>query len=94
MEYGICPAFFNFVWYPRWFCPRSCRFAKYFEKNKASQKIRPWYLIFTLFVVAVVGGLAGVLSNDDWRLAVIVGYAGTDFLEGFYKIRAKQGFEN
>jgi uncharacterized membrane protein len=67
--------------------------AKYFEKNKAGEKLRPWYLIFTLFVAAVVGGLAGALSNGDWRLAVIVGYAGTDFLEGLYKIKTKQGFE-
>lgn len=66
---------------------------KYFEKNKAGQKIRFWYLLFTLFVAAVVGGIAGALSGDDWRLAIIVGYAGTDFLEGLYKIRAKQGFE-
>jgi len=67
--------------------------AKYFEKNKAEQKIRPWYLIFTLFVAAVVGGLAGALACGDWRLAVIAGYAGTDFLEGLYKIRKQQGFE-
>jgi len=46
-----------------------------------------------LFVATVVGGLAGALANGDWRLAVIAGYAGTDFLEGLYKIRKKQGFE-
>lgn len=67
--------------------------AKYFEKNKAEQKIRAWYLIFTLFVAAVVGRLAGVLANGDRRLAVIAGYAGRGFLEGLYKIRKKRGFE-
>ncbi len=67
--------------------------AKYFEKNKTEKKIRPWYLIFTLLVSAVVGGLAGALAGGDWRLAIIVGYAGTDFLEGLYKIRKRQGFE-
>lgn len=67
--------------------------AKYFEKNKQNQKIRLWYLAFSLFVAALVGGVAGAIANGDWRLAVIVGYAGTDFLEGLYKIRQKQGFE-
>jgi len=67
--------------------------AKYFEKNKKDGKLRFGYFAFTLFVAAMVGGLAGALANHDWRLAVIAGYAGTDFLEGLYKIKKKQGFE-
>jgi len=67
--------------------------AKYFEKNKNNRKLRFGYFAFTLFVAAIVGGLAGALANHDWRLAVIAGYAGTDFLEGLYKIKKKQGFE-
>lgn len=66
---------------------------KYFEKNKKEQKIRFWHLAFSLFVAALVGGVAGAIAGGDWRLAVIAGYAGTDFLEGLYKIRKKQGFE-
>lgn len=66
---------------------------KYFEKNKREQKIRFWYLAFSLFVAALVGGVAGAIAGGDWRLAIIAGYAGTDFLEGIYKIRKKQGFE-
>lgn len=66
---------------------------KYFEKNKKEQKIRFWYLAFSLFVAALVGGVAGAIVGGDWRLAVIAGYAGTDFLEGIYKIKKKQGFE-
>jgi uncharacterized membrane protein len=66
---------------------------KYFEKNKKNQKIRFWYLALTLFVAALVGGVAGAIADGDWRLAIIVGYAGTDFLEGLYKIKKKQGFE-
>lgn len=66
---------------------------KYFEKNKQNQKVRFWYLAFSLFVAALVGGIAGVLSGNDWRLAIIAGYAGTDFLESIYKIKKKQGLE-
>jgi len=66
---------------------------KYFEKNKQNQKVRFWYLAFSLFVAALAGGVAGVLSGNDWRLAIIAGYAGTDFLESIYKIKKKQGLE-
>lgn len=66
---------------------------KYFEKNKKEQKIRFGYLAFSLFVAALVGGITGAIAGGDWRLAIIVGYAGTDFLEGLYKIKKKQGFE-
>lgn len=41
----------------------------------------------------LVGGVARAIAGGDWRLAIIAGYAGTDFLEGIYKIRKKQGFE-
>lgn len=66
---------------------------KYFEKNKEGQSIRWGYLAFSLLVAAIVGGVVGAIANSDWRFALIAGYAGTDFLEGLYKIRMKQGFE-
>ncbi len=67
--------------------------SKYYEKNQKEKKVRTWYLLFSLVVAALVGGIAGALAGIDWRFAVVAGYAGADFLEGLYKIRAKQGFE-
>jgi fluoride ion exporter CrcB/FEX len=67
--------------------------AKYFEKNKKDQKFRLGYVLYTIFLAALVGGIAGIFANGDWKLALIVGYAGTDFLEGLYKIKKAQGFE-
>ncbi|MBI4239674.1 hypothetical protein HY620_01645 [Candidatus Uhrbacteria bacterium] len=67
--------------------------AKYFEKNKREQKLRLPYVLYSIFVAAFVGGIAGIFSNGDWKLALIVGYAGSDFLEGLYKIKKAQGFE-
>jgi len=67
--------------------------AKYFDKNKEGQKINIRYLVFSIAVAAFVGGVAGSLASGDWRLAIIAGYAGSDFIEGLYKIRKKQGFE-
>jgi len=66
---------------------------KYFEKNKSEKKIHFWYFAFSLLVAAIVGGVAGAIANNDWRFAIIAGYAGTDFLEGLYKIKQRQGFE-
>ena len=42
---------------------------KYFEKNRKDGKFRFGYFAFTIFVAALVGGLAGALANGDWRLA-------------------------
>lgn len=67
--------------------------AKYFEKNKREQKLRLPYVLYSIFVAALVGGIAGIFANGDWKLALIVGYAGTDFLESLYKIKKAQGFE-
>lgn len=68
-------------------------FAKYLEKNRANGKLRFKYFMFSIGIAALVGGVAGSLVSGDWRLAIIAGYAGTDFIEGLYKIRMKQGFE-
>jgi len=66
---------------------------KYMERNRKEKSIRLWYVVFSLLVSAIVGGLAGILVEGDWRLAIAAGYAGTDFIEGLYKIKMKQGFE-
>ena len=67
--------------------------AKYLEKNRTNKKLNAKYFALSIGIAALVGGVAGSLVSGDWRLAVIAGYAGTDFLEGLYKIRMKQGFE-
>ena len=66
---------------------------KYMERNRSAQKLRMGYLCFSLFVSALIGGLAGALCKGDWRLAAIAGYAGSDFIESLYKIKKSQGLE-
>jgi len=66
---------------------------KYFEKNKRQKEFGIWYLVFSLIVSAIVGAVAGVMANTEPKFAFIAGYAGTDFIEGLYKIRMRQGFE-
>ncbi|MFH1769500.1 MAG: hypothetical protein ABH833_02425 [Parcubacteria group bacterium] len=68
--------------------------AKYLEKNKKEKKLRWGYFIFSLMVAGFIGAIAGAILKDvGWEIALVAGYAGTDFLESLYKIRAKQGFE-
>ena len=68
--------------------------AKRLEKSKAGGKFNARYFLVSIGIAALVGGVAGSLVSGDWRLAVIAGYAGSDFLEGLYKIKMKQGFES
>ncbi|MDI9325324.1 MAG: hypothetical protein QM526_00850 [Alphaproteobacteria bacterium] len=49
---------------------------KYFQFSK---------LFYTVLVSAIVGAVAGNLVIGDWRLVVIAGYAGSDFIQGLYK---------
>ncbi len=66
---------------------------KYLERHKGSGTIRAWYIVFSLIVAAIVGALAGALADGDWRFAIAAGYAGSDFIEGLYKIKLRQGLE-
>ncbi|MFQ5621526.1 MAG: hypothetical protein ACE5FT_06825 [Candidatus Nanoarchaeia archaeon] len=53
------------------------------------RKFDAWYLVFTLIASGVIGAAAGLLVYGDYRLAILAGYAGTDFIEGVYRIRFK-----
>jgi len=64
---------------------------KYMEQNRKNKAIDLTYLLFSLAVAGLVGGIAGALADSDRSFAFIAGYAGTDFLESLYKIRRMQG---
>lgn len=66
---------------------------KYMERNKRREKLRVGYLLFSVLVSAVIGGFAGALCDGSWKIAALAGYAGTDFIEGLYKIKTGQGLE-
>ena len=44
-------------------------------------------LIFSLIAAMVVGSVASVMTNGDWRISLLAGYAGSDLLESLYKAR-------
>lgn len=53
-------------------------------KNK--KKFRLNYFLLTVIGSGIIGLIAGTLSPEP-KIALAAGYAGTDFLEGLYKLR-------
>jgi len=50
------------------------------------------YFGFTLLVSGIVGVVSGLIADGDWRISLLAGYAGTDFLESLYRLRFPQMF--
>lgn len=64
--------------------------SKYIGKTPTKKrKIRKDWLAFTLLSSGGIGLLVGVFIADDIRFALLAGYAGTDFIEGMYKLKMK-----
>lgn len=66
---------------------------KSYSSNPQTFKFDWKYLGITLFVSMVIGQLAGVVLNSDWRSSLLAGYAGSDFLESLYKLKFSQFFK-
>ena len=61
--------------------------------NPDEFKIHWKYFGLTMLVSGGVGVVSGIIADGDWRISLLAGYAGTDFLESIYKIKKKQGLE-
>ena len=66
------------------------KYYSYFGKKRFG--VRPRYLFATLFASALLGIIAGLFVENDFRFSVLAGYAGTDFLEGLYKIQFRKRY--
>ncbi|MFC1728472.1 hypothetical protein ACFLZ7_03345 [Nanoarchaeota archaeon] len=64
--------------------------SKAFSGNK---KIKPLYLLATIIIAMIVGLFTVAVLNFNVSLALLAGYAGSDFLEGIVKTRNKKGFD-
>jgi len=58
--------------------------------NKKDLQINWNWFFLSLVVSAVVGILAATFFGEDLRLAVLAGYAGSDFIEGLIKLKIKE----
>jgi hypothetical protein len=63
---------------------------KHFESKESEKKIRWGYFSLTVGLSAVIGGIAGSMTEGNWRFAFAAGYGGIDFLEGLYKLKRKE----
>lgn len=45
-----------------------------------------------MLVSGIVGVVSGLIADGDWRISLLAGYAGTDFLESLYRLRFPQMF--
>lgn len=63
--------------------------SKYVEKNKFDLV----YFLVTMGVAMLVGIAAGLLADGTWQIAFLAGYAGTDFIEGLYKLKFTEVFK-
>ncbi len=61
------------------------------KSQTLKQKFSMKYLLFTLVASGIIGMAAGIVVSGDYRISLLAGYAGTDLLEGLYKIKFKLG---
>ena len=54
------------------------------------EKLNWQYFLITIFASSVIGAVASIFVNGDYRLSIIAGYAGMDILENVYKIGLKR----
>ena len=64
------------------------------EFNPDTFKFQWKYFLITIIVSIIVGQMSGLILNADWRMSLLAGYAGSDFLESLYKIRFAQFFKS
>ncbi|MBI2971453.1 MAG: hypothetical protein HYY37_03495 [Candidatus Aenigmarchaeota archaeon] len=66
------------------------KYYSYFGKKRFA--VQPRYLFATLLASSLLGIIAGLFVENDMRFAILAGYAGTDFLEGLYKIQFRKRY--
>lgn len=55
------------------------------RKTGKAVKFNYGYFFSTVFISGILGGIAGALSESNWKTAFLAGYAGIDFIENLYK---------
>lgn len=58
-------------------------------KNKVftgKEKFNTKKFWFTIIISGLIGAFCSLLLIDDYRIALLAGYAGTDLIQGVYKI--------
>lgn len=59
-------------------------------KKLKTEPFKLAYLISTLVGASIVGLFVGLVIATDFKLSLLAGYAGTDFIESIYKLKMRQ----
>jgi fluoride ion exporter CrcB/FEX len=62
--------------------------------TKKDVKINWTWFFASVFIAAILGMVTASFFLDDTRLALVGGYAGTDFMEGLMSLLLKNKFSN
>lgn len=60
--------------------------------TKTKKTFSKEYFLATFLLSGLLGVIAGLYVENDPRFAILAGYAGTDFIEGLYKIRFRERY--
>ena len=58
--------------------------------TKTKKEFSIHYFAATFLLSGMLGLIAGLYIQNDPRFAILAGYAGTDFIEGLYRVKFKQ----
>jgi hypothetical protein len=58
--------------------------------TKKEERINYRWFFLSIFIAGIVGLIAASFIGQDFRLAFLAGYAGSDFLETLYKIKIQK----
>ena len=61
--------------------------------TKKEESINYQWFFLNISVAAVIGLLAATMMGGDFRIALLAGYAGSDLLEGLFKIKFEEQFK-
>lgn len=67
--------------------------AKSLVVKKETQINYKWFVTSVLVAMAI-GVIAASYMEGDFRVALLAGYAGSDLLEGLFKLKFKEKFES
>lgn len=59
---------------------------------RQGRKLSRRYFISTMLIAALFGIVAGMFVANDLRFALLAGYAGSDFIEGLYRVEFRKRY--
>ncbi|MBU1117835.1 hypothetical protein KKD37_02625 [Patescibacteria group bacterium] len=61
--------------------------------TKQEEAINYGWLMVSIFVAMIIGVIAATFMGEGFEVALLAGYAGSDLLEGLFKLKFNEKFE-